>query len=66
MKEEDEWLITASKALRNGLKGVGIENRQAAVKGTMHLEGWRAIDITRMILEMRSVQQSEGTKTFRE
>ena len=38
MQEDDEWLIKLSSVLKNELKKVGIENRQAAVKGTIHLE----------------------------
>ena len=50
MKEEDEWLTKASKLLKNGLAGLGVENRQAAVRGTIHMENWKARDITRKIL----------------
>ena len=38
MQEKDEWIIKASKILKNGLVGVGIENRQAAIGGTLNLE----------------------------
>ena len=38
MHEDDEWLIRPSNVLKNGFKQLGIENRQAAVKGTIHLD----------------------------
>ena len=42
MKEEDEWLIKPSKIIKNNLSKVDIQNRQAAVKGTIRMEGWGA------------------------
>ena len=53
MKDEDEWLIKASNVIKNNRIGVGTENRQPAVRGTIHLEEGKAEDVTRQILELQ-------------
>ena len=62
MQEEDEWLVKPSKLLKNKLVGLGIEKRQAAVRGTIHVEDWQAQDVTIKILELRGMCNNQRAR----
>ena len=51
-KEEDDWLLGASQSLMSRFNPLGIENKQASIRGAIRLDDEKAEKVVEQIIEL--------------